>query len=45
MNPNRTEVMLVEKADVLKGGVLPTFDGVQLTLAISLPVSLPFILN
>lgn len=33
LNPDRTEIMLIGRADVLKDFVLPSFDKVQLTLA------------
>lgn len=33
LNPEKMEVMLVRKVEILKDIVLPTFDGVQLTTA------------
>lgn len=31
LNPDKTEVTLVGKGEILKGVMFPTFDGVQLT--------------
>lgn len=33
LNPEKTEVMLAGKGEILKGAVLPSFDGVLLTVS------------